>query len=266
MINLIRDLLQRGITPVFDTRLKAQRVEYLLARERIVHVARGGLGPQAAAAWLGARLAGSHRSRHLLSERQALLLWENIITGSRLATALLDTASIARWAREAAGLASEFQLPWARLANDPSLEAQALAQWWREVQSLQQDEGWLDPREVFSEAALAVDRLSLENCCWLDRGRETPASQQLARRMIQSAQTPVQLGAFDLDCAVYTDPIAELRAAAAWAFERLDQQPAGQITVVVPGLSSRVEEVQQVFAEVAPTPGPFVAGGAPLLG
>lgn len=267
MIKLIADLLQRGITPVFDTRLKAHRVEYLLARGQQVYVARGGLGPQAVGGWLGGRLAGSHRSRHLLSERQSLLLWEQTIADSRLADALLDTASIARWAREAAGLAGDFKIPWARLANDPSLETQATSQWWRSVRARQQAEGWLDPRDIFAAAAAKLDRLPLGSCSWLDRNLQTPVSRSLAGAMHPSAPAPVQLGAFDLDFTIHPNPTEELRAAAAWAFGVLEQTPTGQITVVVPGLSGRIEEVQQAFADVGPHTAfpPFFAGGTPLI-
>ena len=175
----IRALLDGGLTPLFDSRLKANRVEYLLARDTGIYLASGGLGPVSVTPWLAGRMA-DQIGLVLLSERQAQQVWQQEIEASRWAADLLDLRRVARWAREAAGLAGEFDVPLQRLRQDPALEAQAVAVWAAAVGDRLQQEGWLDPRKAMAGAAANSDSLGLERCVWLDRQATSPAARRLA--------------------------------------------------------------------------------------
>ncbi len=270
MIKLISTLIEQGVTPVFDSRLKANRVEYLLARHQGVHVARDGRVPSAVATKLGEALAGVAADRTLLSERQALLLWEDTIARSRLTAALLDARSVARWAREAAALASDYGIPIQRLGNEPAAETQAVAGWWRTVSKLQAANGWLDPRGLLVQAEEAVRKgqLRVKQYAWLDRDISHPIATKLARQMYLTEPAPVDLALETPTVAVYPEPMEELRAAAAWAYATVAEgNVAGQVAIVVPSLADRLQDVEQCFADLAPAgaSAPFIAAGSALL-
>jgi ATP-dependent helicase/nuclease subunit B len=270
MIKLLSDLIRQGVTPVFDTRHKANRVEYLLARHQGLHVARSGLVPSAVAGKLGESLAGPAADRTLLSDRQALLLWEEAIVQSHRTDALLDSRIVARWAREAAALAGDYRIPMGRLAAEPAAESAAVTSWWRTVSQLQTANGWLDPRGLLAAADSAVQsgHLGVKHCAWLDRDLSHPVALGLARQMHLTVANPVELALEQTIVTVCPDPMEELRAAAAWAYETVAKGTKGQVAVVVPGLAARIQDVHQAFADLAPvgTPAPFTLAGTPLIG
>jgi len=99
--------------------------------------------------WLQAPMSADFRRPLLLSQTQELAVWQNIIDASPWSKVLMQTASLARNARQANRLMAEWHIPVARLQNFSNDEAQALETWIKEFD-----------RRCFKQIWLPVYRLA----------------------------------------------------------------------------------------------------------
>jgi probable DNA repair protein len=193
---------------------------------------------------------------HLLTEAQALLIWESIVRESSVGETLLLPAAAAREAAEAWALANAWRLPWQAASEPVNEDGELFRRWARRFERQCADNAWLDPARL------------------MDRLRETVASGAAtlpARIRLGGFDelTPQQREFFDAlggaGCVIETLAPAqhaeravrlevenaedEMRAAVSWARARLSANPGSRIGIVVPDLSARRAALERLLED-----------------
>jgi probable DNA repair protein len=207
-----------------------------------------------------------------LSDIEERELWREVVQDSPLADAFLEPAGAALAARRARGVMAAHGIPLAALADQPSEEAQALADWIRHFDQRCRALGC-----VAKDALLASFAGAPEPVTWI----ESPSWQPVPRRWLQSHAgaalvNPPRPESPSPGTVVKADgAAAELAALAEWAARRASSAEPFRAWICVPDLAGRREELRDALdAALAPqsfslsaTPGrrPYaLAGGSPL--
>lgn len=192
--------------------------------------------------WLVQAHEDSFSPQLLLSDFAERYLWEQIIPDE----VLLDRPATAKMASQAWALLCAWRVPLDHPAFRETEDAMAFAGWAKTFERQCEQRGWLSP------AALAdtVDPVAAE--LWLTGFDELTPQQQalLARRDRPYFTADGQTGlAGDAAVGAYPDATAELRAAAAWARQAIEERGATSVGVVVQDLAARRATVDAVFRE-----------------
>lgn len=207
--------------------------------------------------WLLQAHEESFSPRLLLSGFAERYLWEQIIPDQ----VLLDRPATAKMAAQAWALLCAWRVPLDHPTFRETEDAQAFAGWARTFTRHCEQHGWLSP------AALAdtVDPVAAE--LWLTGFDELTPQQEalLARRgrPYFTADGPSR-AAGEVAVAAYPDAAAELRAAAAWARQAIEERGATSVGIVVQDLAGRQPLVDAIFRETLGGPLANISLGQPL--
>lgn len=192
----------------------------------------------------------------LLSEQQALALWERAVTEFNEARAidarLLNPAQAARNAQRSWQRLHQYQIPLRKVAAYPIDEAQAFSGWAQRFVAITAAQGWLDSARF---AGFLLEHNFQPDTPLIIYGfdRVVPDMQGLLQHWaaqgasIQRLEPPRQQARVSVRSAHDCD--AELQAAARWARAEIE---AGRqrIAIVVPRLTAQAAQVQRRFADV----------------
>ncbi|MBF0283924.1 MAG: PD-(D/E)XK nuclease family protein, partial [Magnetococcales bacterium] len=191
----------------------------------------------------------------LLTEWQETWLWERLVARSREGSELLDPTGAAQLAREAWTLLHQWHLPLDAPEFDHSPESRAFRTWALRFQQQCAQRGWESP-------ALLPDRLGRlprlprppERVLLAGFDRIPPQSRQLWDALeaqgipVHAVSFPPQRGS--VARLAVADETEEMRLAARWCRNLLEQNPGAAIGVVVPNLEARRERIERMFSAV----------------
>ncbi len=218
------------------------------------------------------RVAGGAARLRCLQEVEERLLWREIVVAEAREAGMQDPEGAAAAARRARRTIREYGIPLAALAGYGGEESTRLVGWIELFDRRCREIGCVVPEDLqggFAELP--------EPVLWLD----SPAWRPIARQWLQSqASAPIAAPAVPRRSARLCRapaPSAELAGAAAWARERLAQDPDFRGWICIPDLPSRRGEAADAFdAELAPqrlrlrgaegVAAYALAGGTPLAG
>lgn len=191
-------------------------------------------------------------SPRLLSELQALALWERIVSDSAIGRQLLNPAQAARNAARSWQRLHEYRMPLKAVAAYPTDEAQAFAAWAQQFLQHTQQYNWLDGARFCSWLA-SSDYVPPQPLALMGFDQLTPEMEQLIAFWRERGAEVTILAAPSRSVTVQviaaTDANNELDLAARWARHQL-QQSAPRIAIVVPQLATRISDVERVVARV----------------
>jgi ATP-dependent helicase/nuclease subunit B len=188
---------------------------------------------------------------------QELLLWERIIRDSPESGALLQIHTTASLAQEAWLLASQWRMDPVQIESQGNEDARAFAVWAQRFRETCAGEGWVEQARIADVLKEAISRLKLPSSILLAGFDElTPQQKDFLQ-----ASSHAGCNVLPLDFSVskpaagavrvpFPDPEQEIEAAARWARALLEAGAAGEIGVVVAGLSSRRNLVERIFRTI----------------
>ena len=257
----LTDLAVKGTTVVTAGGIAARQIQSYLARQHLEAGRSAWLTPDvltfrdwATALW---RQYLDDGCRQLLTPGQVDALWRRVIDESGAGLqGLPGYRQISVWAREASQRRRDWNVGLDDLyafRDDP--DCRALLGWEQAYREALDDAGWLDPGDAVDALAARApspDRNGSASALWANLAL-TPIQSQLAERL--------QIAGFK--CSDWVPPSCnqrcrriqladaseELRVAAAWAAARLARQPRQRLTIVVPGLEARRDEVVGALEE-----------------
>ncbi len=209
--------------------------------------------------WLGDLLASAAFSRSMptrINSHQSKVLWERCLR-REVADPLLNMAMLVRQAREAWARMHEFAAPLSACAasaigRDQHIFARAAGSY----QSILANENWVDEAGVAGHVAQLIenacvelpksvtfagfDRLSPQVSAILDALREVG---------VVAAEAPRPAVAGKAIIHRYENPDAELRAAGAWARNKLQESPDQVIAIVATHLEQNAERCTRLLRE-----------------
>ena len=190
-----------------------------------------------------------------LSTNQSLALWRRVVAESAESGALIGHAGAAQWAAAAWGLLHRWQVdPKTQRAAALEVDYGAFLSWGRAYRAWLDGHGFVDRAEM--EAALSsrvtpIGRLVLADLEELYPARTTLLGELAARGMtIETLVVAEEGGA--RHAARLADAADELRAAFAWAAQRLAASPRARIALVVPAGQRRTHEIERLAADLPP--------------
>ena len=191
-----------------------------------------------------------------LASHQTKALWQEVVARSPQAESLLNPANTATMAAKAYDLLCQWRLDLSAIANFDHPDVQAFGHWARDYQQRCRRHGWLDQHERLAQLAdaIATGRLSVpRRIVWAGFDALTPQQQYLIDALERAdcqvsndTLMPAEARAVRFAC---SDALAELRAAAAWAGQRLSEDEASTIAIVVPELAALRNDVVRIFDE-----------------
>ncbi len=197
------------------------------------------------------RSALQHAPR-LLSEQQALALWERIVAESDSGKALLNPSQAARNAQRSWQRLHQYQIPVRKVGAYPVEEAQAFSGWAQQFIAITADKGWLDSARF---AGFLLEHGFKPETSLIVYGFDqvVPDMQRLLQywstlgTFIQRLEPPRQQARVQVLSA--HDGDIELKLAARWARTQVE---AGRrrVAVVVPRLTVQAAQVQRRFTDV----------------
>ncbi len=247
---------QRSTTIVVASALAAQQWEMHLAAAAV-----GGGAPawetpplKSYAAWLDDLWLEHAGDRGpALSANQSLTLWRRVVADSAESGDLIGHAGAAEWAAAAWQLLHRWQIdPAAERAAANEVDYRAFLRWCRSYRAWLDDRGFVDRAEL--EAALPLRFAAAGRVVMADLAEPYPARTallaQLAARgiAIETLAAPAAPGPFRT--ARLADAPDELRAAFAWAKQRLGARSEARVAIVVPTSARRLHEIDRLAAEL----------------
>jgi len=215
---------------------------------------------------LNARATNDHAAYRLLTPAQTRVLWDDIVSTSRVGRELLAPSQAARLALRSWQRLHDFLIPVERLSDFDSPEAQALLVWSREFEKRCATLHAIDDARLahwmFDSAFMPSERVVFAGFDVF-----VPAMQRLIARWqaadrIAAADSSANADAIEVVAAA--DSADEIELAAHWARAKLESG-AVDIGVIVADLQSRREEVRRVFEDVfAPGQRHSLADSAPV--
>ena len=195
-------------------------------------------------------------SPRLLSEQQALAVWEHVVNEFNDARPqsdrLLNPSQAARHAQRSWQRLHQYQLPLQRLRDYPIEETRVFSDWAERFISRTADKGWLDSARF---ASFLSDQDFQPDTELLVYGFDqiTPEMQHLLQRWAAQGASIKQpeLEKKQAIASVLAVPEAgvELMQAAQWARVRIESGMQ-RVAVVVPGLNQQATQVQRCFTNV----------------
>lgn len=181
----------------------------------------------------------------VLSEEQALALWEEIVAGSGAGQGLLQSAPTARAAYEAWRTLHEWEVPLSALEGGVSEDVRAFAEWAREYQRRCAAGGWGDPAAELrrlAERMRAGDLQVPARLCLAGFDELTPAQatllEALRSRGCEAVELEPRLAPGRARRVCFPDAKAEIEAAARWARGLIERGATGPIGIVAPDLGA----------------------------
>ena len=261
MPDSLTDLLVKGTTLVTSGGVAARQIEGFVARRYLAQGHTAWLAPQirthrewAADTW---RTCLDDGRRQLLSGGQVDALWRRVIEASPTPHhGFLAYRHASAWAREASRRRRDWNIGLDELRgfrNDP--DCRALLHWEQAYRNAMDESGWMDSADV--DEALRVHAPSLppgsrERVVWVQL-TPPPALVRLRQRLQDAGhrfaewnppQTNRRCRRVQL-----AEAVDEVRAAAAWAAEKLGREPRQRLAIVVPGLENRRGEVAGILED-----------------
>ncbi|RPI60848.1 MAG: hypothetical protein EHM50_06685, partial [Lysobacterales bacterium] len=191
-----------------------------------------------------------------LTPSQSSALWRAIIAGSPESSDLIAHAGAAEWASGAWQLLHRWQIdPAAERAAIDQVDYRAFLAWCRRYRDWLGGHGFLDRAEL--EGALSARAGARGRLVVADLEESYPARDALlealgARGMrIERVGAPTAAG--ERRAARLADAADELRAAFAWARQRVAENPLARVAIVVP-VARRHHELERLAAELEPAP------------
>jgi len=196
-------------------------------------------------------------TRVLLNQHQERLLWERVVRNSREGANLLRPSAAARTAQQAWQLVNDWQLEHDQLLADASEETRIYLGWQQAFSDICTRQQLISTAELpglLLQAArsgdlecpgafrlVGFDILNPMQSSLIDALRnqgvmietEHPADQQGSKRRLELA-----------------DPEAEMRAAANWARNHVEEKPDAQIAIVSPSLEKQRDTLARICTEV----------------
>jgi probable DNA repair protein len=248
---------ERSTTIVVANALAAQQWETHLAAEVVAAGARAWETPplKSYGAWLDDLwLEHGGASGPALSPNQSLALWRRIVAESAESRDLIGHAGAAEWAADAWRLIHRWQIdPAAQRATPDQVDYRAFLAWSRRYRGWLDGHGFLDGAEL--EAALPDRVTGARRVVLADLDESHPARTALFARLgarglaIDSLATPTTAGR--RRAVRLADVADELRAAFAWAAQRLAVTPLARVAIVVREARRRRHELERLAAEHA---------------
>lgn len=206
--------------------------------------------------------------RVVLDPAQQHWVWQEIISQSAHAKQLLQPSQTARQALVAWALCQQWQIP--VFPDDVYLNEDALAfrQWSRAYQRLCESRGWSD--EAALAGLLAASPLSViapARIALAGFDEITPQQQSLLNKLQASGcdvrHIPLQRRQGGIMAQGYKDSRAEVLAAALWARQLMESDPAASTGIVVPDLHAVHDLIENTFDDVFQPDGILVNSDAP---
>ncbi|HMN43281.1 MAG TPA: PD-(D/E)XK nuclease family protein [Povalibacter sp.] len=253
----LQSLLTEGVTVLTASRRLAHAVKQQFAREAQARGATIWQTPRVLpwSAWLrqqhlDARTKATAQWR-VLSPAQARALWDDVVSGSRAASELLNPSSAARLAARSWRLLHDYLIPLDRLSSFDAPEAQALLAWCHEFSRRCAALGAID-EALLSHWAFDTALTPSERLAFAGFDTMPPAMTRLLDRWRSAGQVadavessiPGNVSTFEAD-----DHDDELAVAAQWARDEL-AQGTQSIGIIVADLQSRRDEIRRVFEDV----------------
>ncbi|WP_341939287.1 PD-(D/E)XK nuclease family protein [Marinimicrobium sp. C2-29] len=193
----------------------------------------------------------------LAGRPQRQLLWEQVIAQSDEASQLLQAEPLAQQADAALRSLTLWQIDIEQLRADSytSGNTESFLRWLAVFEQRLEARGLITPEAAHQIVARAFDdgALPRHSRLWLTGFDDLPP---LHRQIIESAcdgwveQAGGMASASEPQRVQLPDAETELRAAALWSFEQLQQTPDATLGIIVPDLGQRRDQVERVFAEV----------------
>ncbi|MGE0188730.1 MAG: PD-(D/E)XK nuclease family protein [Steroidobacteraceae bacterium] len=188
----------------------------------------------------------------LLSDLQALTLWERIIAASDRGQDLLNPAQAARNVQRSWQRLHQYLIPLRKVGAYPNEEAQAFNEWTQQFIVETQQRHWLDSTR-FAEHLYNQQFQPDTSLVVYGFDQLTPDMQRLLRGWQERGAIVHQPELVSLKATTSTvalrDSDAELRAAASWARQQVESGKS-RVAVVVPQLAAQTALVQRRFIEV----------------
>jgi ATP-dependent helicase/nuclease subunit B len=187
----------------------------------------------------------------LLDALQEQVVWEQVIRDSPAGDSLLRLPETARQAMEAWRLVQAYRLP-----LDGRFEATddwaAFAAWARAFRKRCADNNWLEPARLADVLADLIKRGELPRAAPLFLAgfdELTPQQSDLFTALGATVLAETHNSQAVPERWILRENGEEIRATAAWSRQRLEQNPAGRIGVIVPNLSSVRAKVERIFRQ-----------------
>ncbi|MDT8070657.1 MAG: PD-(D/E)XK nuclease family protein [Terriglobia bacterium] len=206
-----------------------------------------------------------HSSGHfsaLLDERQERYLWERIIAADQ---PNLDPGSLALECSRAWRTVHAYRIPREKGAFRRKPDTAAFFRWSSSYASVCERNGWLDEARLPDQLhAMAVTAIEGREIIFWGFDFFTPQQQALVS-VLEAACVVRTIGEPDSESAAASriaseDSHAELRAAALWAREILEEEPKATVGVVVHNLDDLRGAAERIFLEVL-HPGALTVSG-----
>jgi ATP-dependent helicase/nuclease subunit B len=209
------------------------------------------------ALWQGLLIEG-HASEMLLNRTQEHVVWRSILEADEELASLRTVDSLAAIVADAWRLVCRYEGQRRLRGADGSADTRAFQRWARTFERLCQTKGFLARAQLEEALRHAVDRgltkLPAEGVVLVGFDAMTPARMKLVEALrsrgvdveeLRPAGHPARRTLVEA-----ADEQEELRVAARWVREFLQEQPQAKIAVIVPGLETQRREIDRVFREV----------------
>jgi ATP-dependent helicase/nuclease subunit B len=199
----------------------------------------------------------------LLSEAQALVIWEKIITQSVTelghGSLLFSSHQLADTAYQAWGLLQQWQVPWPLLTAVESEESQAFLHWAKKFAAYCQDHQCIDNSRAieFLLKQFPWHRISSHKLVMAGFDELSPQVQQLISYLRQHMELHFYYPAIPSShrtCVSFPTLDQELQAMAQWSYQQFVNNPQIRLACVIPDLSTIRDKVQRVFMEIFAPP------------
>lgn len=204
--------------------------------------------------WLAERLAAGVPDLALLSRHQTERLWQRVIDDSTSGAALISTAGVAAWARDARGALCDHGLAPREQGGGPwHADGQAFLDWNRSFERALESEGWIDGESLLYRLNRAPAERSTGPLVLLDPPPLLPEHERMLARWRDGGGETLNIRpdghAARARSLIVTDPATEIEQVADWAEQRLSASPASRLAIVVGDLATRVDEVEGALTE-----------------
>ena len=187
-------------------------------------------------------------ARRCLDDGQAGAIWEDLIAREPATAGLLMSGGVADGFRDAWRLAHEWRLAWPELGARAGEDARAFLRLAEAYRRRIRDLGALDPAELPALLASALQGSDGAPVAFCGFDRLTPAQEAVAAALGPRARrvaAPAATGQPRLMS--FADARQELAAAAWWARDQLEANPAVRVGIVVPDLEARAALLEQLL-------------------
>jgi ATP-dependent helicase/nuclease subunit B len=204
--------------------------------------------------WLESLWLGGREARPVpLSASQSHALWRRLVRESAEGTELIGHRGAAEWAAEARQLLCDWRLdPAHERAGGGERDFRAFLGWCQDYRRVLAENGWVDHADI-ARLLLTAEWETPFKVIFADADEPSPLQRALLDRLARSGGRVEHLRppatSAVLRRAKLADAVEELRAAVAWARNRLATDPFQRIAIVVQGLSERYGEIERALAE-----------------